>query len=350
MPANDEDYWQNLQASDPEQSGAAVHDNNTTEAFLDVGVALPEEAGGQIPSNCLPHAVGEALTPLFSEGYALYAVIDGATVPNLRMTIEASGLDHRSLLQGEKDIELAEVAPILVQLAPPDKLTRAIFARAGVPSPLWDSNSASLFVSNVGIEGLRAHLRRMTMLQTEALTWQYFRFYIPSVLHGLRPMLLDDPQLVRSFSGDAIRAVLYQPPLRNHLAMLKFPAQSRAPAPISTAELREAAARWVPVIQIERHSKDIAEFLQREDMHLCAQFKSLRPSQRFGLTKDLWRMGIRNVVQASAIVSITLMTGVNLLREPAFFYATKNPFLSGHAKARQLITAYQMISAQKERD
>lgn len=310
----------------------------------------PSEPGAEPPANELPPAVAAALAPLLAQGHALYAVLDGAAVPNLRMAIEGMGVEHGSLLQGGKDAELAEVAPLLVRLSPPDRLTRMIFASRGVPIPLWGRNAASLIVSDAGFEALRAQLRRLTMLQTETGAWHYFRFYVPSVLHGLRPLLMHDAEMARGFAGTAIAAVLYQPPLRNHLMMLRFPEQARGPAPMSTERLRRAAARWVPVIQIAQLDADIAALLRKEDPGLHAQLEALPRARRFGLSKDLWRLGIRDTREAAALVSITLMTGLDLLREPAFFYATRNPFLSGRAKARQLITAYQMMSARNEED
>ncbi|OLS53892.1 DUF4123 domain-containing protein [Rhodovulum sulfidophilum] len=316
--------------------------------ILETGDLATPGAAADRPSSELPAAVAQGIAPLLSQGHSLYAVIDGAAVPNLRMTIEEMGIDYCSLLQGKRDADLAEVAPLLVRLTPPDRLTRAFFARRSVPAPLWGSNGAILIVSNIGIEALRAHLRRMTMLQTETSGWQYFRFYCPSVLHGLRPLLANDPSCARSFAGDAIRAVLYPPPLRNHMIMLEFEEQKRGATLASTAQLRAAAARWAPVVQIDRLGRDIATVLQQEDPQLHAQFCALSPAWRFGMSKDLWRLDIRDIREAAALVSITLMTGMKLLREPAFFYATRNPFLSGRAKARQLITAYQMISRSKE--
>ncbi|WP_341485527.1 DUF4123 domain-containing protein [Thioclava sp. GXIMD4215] len=348
-PDDEDDFWQRLSLpqdgpADPAQPSPALSFACLPLACPPLADGGPRADGGPLPSGDLPPAVGAALAPLLAQGHHLYAVLDGAATPNLRMRVETTGLDCRSLLQGRKENELAEVAPMLVRLAPPDRLTRALFARTGVPGPLWGRNAASLFVSPLDIDDLRAHLRKLTMLQTETGGWQYFRFYVPSVLHGLRPLLHSDPAFGRAFAGEALRAVLYQPPLRDHLLMLGFAPQPRGPAPLCTAPLRQAAARWVPLVQIDGLGREISAFLHKEDMALHLQFERLDRVRRFGLVKDLWRLGIRDLRQAAAIVSIILMTGLDLLREPAFFYATRNPFLSGRAKARQLISAYQMMS------
>ena len=46
----------------------------------------------------------------------LYAVLDGASIPNLLAMLSDQGTSHVCLLPGELDAELARAAPYLVQL------------------------------------------------------------------------------------------------------------------------------------------------------------------------------------------------------------------------------------------
>lgn len=293
----------------------------------------------------LPTPVRHALTQT-TDG--IFAVLDGAAAPNLRMWLEATGLDHRSLFQGNRDEDLEEASPILVRIDGHDKVTRALFSDRGTPMPLWDTNAGVLLTSPLGIDDLRAHLRRLTMLRDADGKWLYFRFAAPSTLHGLRRLFLGAPQTAAAFAGTAIRSVLYQTPLRNQIHQITFHGLGPSRPPVADERFQTAAAAYAPLRQIDTLRRSIVQILQKEEPELHARLLAAGKARQFGIAKDLWRAKIRNPEHGAAITAIIVHTGLDVLREPAFNFATKNPFLSGTSKARQLIVAFNMITKLKE--
>lgn len=297
----------------------------------------------------LPAAIAKAIAPLaIAPNTALYAVIDAAAFPGLREFLEGSGLDHRLLFSDGVSDHMAQAAPYLVKLRDRHSLTRAIFARKGTAIPIWGRNAAILIIAHDEIDKLRAHLRLFTMLRDETGAWLFFRFYAPATLYGLHHRLRDDPDFSQAICGNLIRAILHEIPVRDQMAMLTFqPGDNRSPKPVADAKLRQAAARAVPLVQIQRLSHDVTDIMPRRDTALATLWLNALPSRRYAIARDIWRIGIRDPEAATSIAAITLATGLNIAREPAFYYATRNPFLTGAARARQLIEAYQMVARMK---
>jgi len=58
----------------------------------------------------------------------LYAVLDGASVPNLRSLLVQHEIPNVCLLRGELDPELAQTAPYLMELSPQSPFTKLLLA------------------------------------------------------------------------------------------------------------------------------------------------------------------------------------------------------------------------------
>jgi hypothetical protein len=314
---------------------------------LDLAAEAPSAAGDRLPAP-----VRAEIAPLLAAGAGLFAVVDGARCPGLPELLEGLGLPHASLLGGQAAETIGGAAPFLVALTGRDTLSRWLFAGSGVPLPLWGRNAAILLVSDKGLAGLRAHLRRFTMLQGEDGAWLYFRFFAPATMDGLGRLLAEDAGAAQAFFGDAIGMVLHEVPARDQMAVLTvrgpMPAAAGAPPLRADPRLRGAVGRRVGRTQVETLRLAVEDRLQRRGAALAGAVQALPRSRRFGIAKDLWRAGILDPDAGSAIMAITLDTGMHVMREPAFHYATRNPFLTGRAKARQLIDAYRMVARMKK--
>lgn len=119
-----------------------------------------------------------------------YAVLDAAKVPALPTMLEASGLAHRCLFQGEAGEDLANAAPYLVELEEDHSLTRDLFTSAGMPSNLWDFEPGIYFRTEEAFDDVLSHLRRFTKARDSLGTWFLFRFWDSKVLEALPSILV----------------------------------------------------------------------------------------------------------------------------------------------------------------
>ncbi len=111
----------------------------------------------------------------------LYAVLDGASVPNVLARLTAAAVPHVCLLPGEIDDELAQVAPYLVQFAP-DSAFMAQFIDEGLGKH-W----GILIVSAAHFRSLRIHFRNLLTVWEFSGQPRYFRYYDPRVLRVYLP-------------------------------------------------------------------------------------------------------------------------------------------------------------------
>jgi hypothetical protein len=119
---------------------------------------------------------------LFSaEAESVYAILDGASVPELLPKLKEAKEEHVCLYRGELEPDLAEVAPYLVKLRRESPFTDWILAEG------W-GNHWGIFVSTpVGIEALRRHLRQFLRVRDHTSQVLYFRYYDPRVLRVYLP-------------------------------------------------------------------------------------------------------------------------------------------------------------------
>jgi hypothetical protein len=108
----------------------------------------------------------------------LYAILDAARderiYPGLRRL--AATEEILCLYQGRAATEMATVAPYLVCLGTTDRVFDWIWEEG------WGQSWGIFLWSLVSPEPLRAHFRRLTMVQTEEGQRLLFRFYDPRVL------------------------------------------------------------------------------------------------------------------------------------------------------------------------
>src|SRR3954447_16399238 len=118
---------------------------------------------------------------LFSVKGNLFAVIDGAAMPDLLDALYRLKPPFHCLYRGELQPDMAEVAPYLVQLQEGSGFTTWLLLKGlGKPFGIFLSSSADLLK-------VRRHLRRLLTVHTEGGKPMLFRFYDPRVLGDFLP-------------------------------------------------------------------------------------------------------------------------------------------------------------------
>jgi hypothetical protein len=125
----------------------------------------------------------EALTRcLFAdEELKVYAVLDGAAVPDLLAHLYQHEPDSVCLYRGELKPDMAEVAPYLVQLAPDAEFTFWVLEQG------WGQHWGIFAQSYADLRALRRHFRTFLMVYDGAGKPLYFRYYDPRVLRVYLP-------------------------------------------------------------------------------------------------------------------------------------------------------------------
>ncbi|MBK8962552.1 MAG: DUF4123 domain-containing protein [Candidatus Competibacteraceae bacterium] len=111
----------------------------------------------------------------------VYAVLDGASVPELPQTLERFEVEAECLFRGEQNLEMAQVAPYLVRL-PPDAAFTEWLLREG-----WGKHWGIFILSKADLRELRMHLRTFLKVYGPDLKPLYFRYYDPRVLRVYLP-------------------------------------------------------------------------------------------------------------------------------------------------------------------
>lgn len=126
----------------------------------------------------------------------LYAVVDAAKSVNLPELLEASGLPHTCLFDGQSAEELANVCPWLVELDAVNTFTRALLSYDAQYKDawcLWGRGCAMFVLSTAPLKDIRKHFRKFLKLQRSDGSWLYFRFWEGSVLpYFLNALPADD--------------------------------------------------------------------------------------------------------------------------------------------------------------
>lgn len=134
-----------------------------------------------------PEVLKQALRPhIFTDqegdGLKTYAVLDGASIPEL--------LDHLygdprpefiCLYRGELEPDMAEVAPYLVRLEPDAPFTDWLLAEG------WGKHWGIFALSPANMPVVRRHFRTFLMVKNPEGKQVYFRYYDPRVLRTFLP-------------------------------------------------------------------------------------------------------------------------------------------------------------------
>ena len=115
---------------------------------------------------------------LFSSVTRVYGVLDGASVPDLRMKLFEMKPPHFCLFTGDLEPDMLEVAPYLVRLLPNVPFTNWILQEG------WGKHWGIFAHSREPIEEMRKHCRSLVTVYDEDGKPMIFRFYDPRVIGG----------------------------------------------------------------------------------------------------------------------------------------------------------------------
>jgi hypothetical protein len=119
---------------------------------------------------------------LFGDAFVTaYAVVDGAQCLELMPVFEDMRPPNECLFMGELDPEVEMVAPYLVELREDSKFFDWLFDNG------WGKSWAIYMTSESEMLDMRAHFRRLTVVEMPDGQFVYFRFYDPRVLRSFLP-------------------------------------------------------------------------------------------------------------------------------------------------------------------
>jgi len=119
---------------------------------------------------------------LFKDRYqSVYAVLDGASVPDLPKRLSKAKEEHMCLYRGKLDPELRAAAPHLVKLRRDSAMTRWIIDEG------WGNHWGVFAITPIGMEALGRHLRGFLRVRGPENEILYFRYYDPRVLQVFLP-------------------------------------------------------------------------------------------------------------------------------------------------------------------
>jgi hypothetical protein len=132
-----------------------------------------------------PEVLKKDLQPLLfpdESGLSTYAVLDGASIPELLDHLYADPRpEFVCLYRGELEPDMAEVAPYLVRLEANAPFTDWLLAEG------WGRHWGILVVSPANLTGMRKHFRTFLMVRDPEGKQLYFRYYDPRVLRLYLP-------------------------------------------------------------------------------------------------------------------------------------------------------------------
>ncbi len=118
---------------------------------------------------------------IFADGLHTYAVLDGASIPELRQLLHQHKPEHECLYLGELAPDMQQVAPYLVELEPDTPFTNLVLEQG------WGKHWGILAQSAEGIRALRQHFRRFLTVYDPKGKAMLFRYYDPRVLRSYLP-------------------------------------------------------------------------------------------------------------------------------------------------------------------
>lgn len=144
-----------------------------------------------------------------------FAVLDGASIPELLEKIYDLQPKYECLYMGELQPDMAEVAPYLVQLEPESDFTKWVLT-AG-----WGKHWGILALTGADFRTLRQHFRRFLTVYNADGRPLMFRYYDPRVLRVHLPQCKPD-ELIALFGPVASYVVEDEDPK----VALKFSVES----------------------------------------------------------------------------------------------------------------------------
>jgi hypothetical protein len=113
----------------------------------------------------------------------VYAVLDGASVPDLPHVLWEQRPEHACLYRGTLESDMARVAPYLVRLEYGSPFTDWVLGQG------WGNHWGILALTpaDVTLRGMRQHFRKFLMVLDPQGERMYFRYYDPRVLRVYLP-------------------------------------------------------------------------------------------------------------------------------------------------------------------
>jgi len=132
-----------------------------------------------MPDAVLINALSEHLLALPQA--AVYAVLDGASAPNLPQMLERLGVESACLFPGELEPEVAQVAAYLAAFKPDTPFAEWVLQEG------WGRHWGIFIASRANLRTLRDHLRSFLKVYGPELEPLEFRYYDPRVLRVYLP-------------------------------------------------------------------------------------------------------------------------------------------------------------------
>jgi hypothetical protein len=138
---------------------------------------------------------------LFAEAEAsVFAVLDGAAVPDLLPHLDTFEPDYVCLYRGDLESDMQEVAPYLVQVEPDSELVEWLFEQG------WGKHWGIFAVAQSDLRTMRSHFRRFLTVYNSDGKPLLFRYYDPRVLRLYLPTC--EAQELTTFFGPVMSYLL----------------------------------------------------------------------------------------------------------------------------------------------
>lgn len=115
------------------------------------------------------------------EGGAIFAILDGASIPGLLQKLADEEPEHICLYRGDLEPDIEEVAPYLVRLEAEAPFTDWVIERG------WGNHWGIFAESGGDLHQLRLHFRRFLTVHDPGGKPLLFRYYDPRVLRNFLP-------------------------------------------------------------------------------------------------------------------------------------------------------------------
>jgi hypothetical protein len=125
----------------------------------------------------------------------VFAVLDGASIPELRSTLHQLQPPHACLYRGDLEPDIAQVAPYVVELDPDSDFTDQLVLDG------WGKHWGIFLRSTADLNSVRRHLRGLLIVNDPDAKPMLFRYYDPRVLRKFLPTCT--PDQLETFFGPA---------------------------------------------------------------------------------------------------------------------------------------------------
>jgi hypothetical protein len=112
----------------------------------------------------------------------VFALLDGASAPNLVKNLYQHEPEYCCLYRGELEPDMATVAPYLVRLEAESQFTELVLGEG------WGAHWGSFVVSPANLRSLRDHFRAFHTVELPDQRTVLFRYYDPRVLRNFLPV------------------------------------------------------------------------------------------------------------------------------------------------------------------